>query len=88
MSFVGPRPERPYFVKQLTREIPYYDHRHALKPGLTGWAQLCHHYAASTDDAKRKLEYDLYYLTHCGFFLDFLIILQTVRVVIWPNGVR
>lgn len=88
MSFVGPRPERPYFVKQLTREIPYYDHRHALKPGLTGWAQLCHHYAASIEDAKKKLEYDLYYLTHCGFFLDFLIILQTVRVVIWPNGVR
>ena len=88
MSLVGPRPERPHFVKQLAEEVPFYDHRHALKPGLTGWAQLYHHYAASTDDAKRKLEYDLYYLTHCGFFLDFLIILQTVRVVIWPNGVR
>ncbi len=88
MSFVGPRPERPHFVTQLAREIPYYDHRHALKPGLTGWAQLCHHYAASIEDAKKKLEYDLYYLTHCGFFLDFLIILQTIRVVIWPNGVR
>ena len=88
MSFVGPRPERPHFVKQLSREIPHYDHRHALRPGLTGWAQLCYHYAASVEDAKQKLEYDLYYLTHCGFLLDFLIILQTVRVVIWPSGVR
>lgn len=88
MSFVGPRPERPHFVEQLNRQIPYFEYRHALKPGLAGWAQLYHHYAASVSDTKRKLEYDLYYVTHCGLLLDLLIILQTVRVVFWPNGVR
>ncbi len=88
MSFVGPRPERPHFVKQLAQELPYFDHRHALKPGLAGWAQLYYHYAATVSDTKQKLEYDLYYVTHCGLLLDLLIILQTVRVVIWPNGAR
>lgn len=88
MSFAGPRPERPQFVERFSQEIPYYADRHSIKPGLTGWAQLNHHYGASLEDARSKLEYDLYYMIFCGFFLDILIILQTIRVIIWPNGVR
>jgi sugar transferase (PEP-CTERM system associated) len=88
MSFVGPRPERPFFVEQLAREIPYFNERHVVKPGLTGWAQLNYPYGASVEDARHKLEYDLYYVKNYSLFLDLLIIVQTVRVVLWQDGVR
>jgi len=88
MSFVGPRPERPFFVDQLADEIPYYHERHRVKPGITGWAQLKYIYGASVEGAKQKLQYDLYYVKHYSIILDFLIILQTVRVILWPQGVR
>jgi sugar transferase (PEP-CTERM system associated) len=88
MSFVGPRPERPEFVQELEREIPYYAERHMVKPGLTGWAQINYPYGASIDDARCKLEYDLYYAKNYTPFLDVLILLQTLRVVLWPEGVR
>jgi sugar transferase (PEP-CTERM system associated) len=88
MSFVGPRPERPHFVAQHSGELPFYGDRHSLKPGLTGWAQLNYPYGASPDDARRKLQYDLYYVKFCSFVLDMIIILQTARVIIWPHGKR
>lgn len=88
MSFVGPRPERPEFVQELEREIPYYAERHMVKPGLTGWAQINYPYGASIEDARRKLEYDLYYAKNYTPFLDILILLQTLRVVLWPEGAR
>lgn len=88
MSFVGPRPERPGFVAELERELPYYAERHMVKPGLTGWAQINYPYGASIEDARVKLEYDLYYAKNYSPFLDLLILLQTVRVVLWPEGAR
>jgi len=88
MSFVGPRPERPFFVEQLRRDIPHYDLRHAVKPGITGWAQVNYPYGASVEDAKRKLAYDLYYLKNHDLILDFAILMQTVRVVLFPGGAR
>lgn len=88
MSIVGPRPERPSFVADLERELPYYAERHMVKPGLTGWAQINYPYGASVEDARVKLEYDLYYAKNYSPFLDLLILLQTVRVVLWPEGVR
>lgn len=88
MSFVGPRPERPYFVEQLVSEIPFYHERHYVKPGITGWAQIRYPYGASVEDAKRKLEYDLYYIKNYSLFLDVMIIIQTVRVILFPSGVR
>lgn len=88
MSFVGPRPERPEFVKELEREIPYYSYRHLVKPGLTGWAQVNYPYGASVEDAVHKLEYDLYYIKNASFFLDLQIILRTVRVVLFRYGSR
>ena len=88
MSFVGPRPERPFFVEQLRKEIPHYDLRHAVKPGITGWAQVNYPYGASVDDAKRKLAYDLYYLKNHDLILDLAILMQTVRVVLFPGGAR
>jgi sugar transferase (PEP-CTERM system associated) len=88
MSFVGPRPERPSFVEELERELPYYAERHMVKPGLTGWAQINYPYGASVEDARVKLEYDLYYAKNYSPFLDLLILLQTVRVVLWPEGAR
>ena len=88
MSFVGPRPERSYFVEQLTQKIPYYFERHRVKPGITGWAQLNYSYGASIEDAKEKLKYDLYYIKNCSVFLDLIILMQTARVIVWPNGVR
>ncbi len=88
MSFVGPRPERPSFVEELTRDLPFYAERHMVKPGLTGWAQINYPYGASVEDARAKLEYDLYYAKNYSPFLDLLILLQTVRVVLWPEGVR
>jgi sugar transferase (PEP-CTERM system associated) len=88
MSFVGPRPERPEFVAQLAQSIPYYEHRHAVKPGITGWAQLCYPYGASERDAFEKLQYDLYYVKHHGLILDLLILLQTVEVIVLGKGAR
>lgn len=88
MSFVGPRPERPQFVSDLERELPYYAERHMVKPGITGWAQINYPYGASVEDARHKLEYDLYYAKNYSPFLDLLILLQTLRVVIWPAGAR
>jgi sugar transferase (PEP-CTERM system associated) len=88
MSFVGPRPERPYFVTDLSRIIPYYAERHWVRPGITGWAQINFPYGASTEDAKRKLSFDLYYVKNRSIFLDFLILLQTARVIFWNHGAR
>ena len=82
MSFVGPRPERPSFVAALREEIPYYDERHSVRPGLTGWAQVQYPYGASVDDAYRKLEYDLFYLKNMSLFFDCAIIFQTIRIVL------
>ncbi|MEJ2409734.1 MAG: TIGR03013 family PEP-CTERM/XrtA system glycosyltransferase [Novosphingobium sp.] len=88
MSFVGPRPERPEFVADLEDRLPYYAERHMVKPGITGWAQINYPYGASLEDSRNKLEYDLYYAKNYTPFLDFLIILQTLRVVLWSEGAR
>tara|TARA_R110001599_G_C12225468_1_gene657660 strand:+ start:343 stop:1764 length:1422 start_codon:yes stop_codon:yes gene_type:complete len=88
MSFVGPRPERPEFVKELNEKIPYYDTRHRVKPGLMGWAQLKYPYGASVEDARGKLKYDLYYVKNHSFFMDVLIVIQTVEVVLLGKGVH
>jgi lipopolysaccharide/colanic/teichoic acid biosynthesis glycosyltransferase len=85
MSLVGPRPERPYFVEQLSQIIPFYCERHRVKPGLTGWAQLYYPYGLSEEDAKHKLQYDLYYIKYFSIMRDIVIIIQTIRVVFWPN---
>jgi exopolysaccharide biosynthesis polyprenyl glycosylphosphotransferase len=88
MSFVGPRPERPTFVAELAQQMPYYAERHMVKPGITGWAQINYPYGASMDDARHKLEYDLYYAKNYTPFLDLVILLQTIRVVLFPEGAR
>ena len=88
MSFVGPRPEVPQFVGELEEQLPYYAERHMVKPGITGWAQINYPYGASIEDARHKLEYDLYYAKNYTPFLDLLILLQTLRVVLWPEGAR
>jgi sugar transferase (PEP-CTERM system associated) len=88
MSFVGPRPERPVFVEQLRKEIPYYDERHSVRPGITGWAQVQYGYGASVEDAARKLEYDLFYLKNMSVFFDCAIVLQTVRTVVAGTTAR
>ena len=88
MSFVGPRPERPQFVQQLEEQLPFYAERHMVKPGITGWAQINYPYGASIEDSRHKLEYDLYYAKNYSPFLDLLILLQTLRVVLWPVGAR
>ena len=88
MSFVGPRPERPMFVAELAHKIPLYNERHMVKAGLTGWAQINYPYGASIDDARSKLSYDLYYVKNFSILFDFVILLQTLRVVLWPSGVR
>jgi sugar transferase (PEP-CTERM system associated) len=86
MSFVGPRPERPFFVGQLSREIPFYQQRHAVKPGLTGWAQIKYRYGSSLEDAMEKLRYDLYYIKHLSVVFDLTIVLDTVKVVLFRKG--
>jgi len=88
MSFVGPRPERPEFVDDLEKELPFYAERHMVKPGITGWAQINYPYGASVEDSRHKLEYDLYYAKNYTPFLDLLILLQTLRVVLWNEGAR
>ncbi|MDP5039956.1 MAG: sugar transferase, partial [Paraglaciecola sp.] len=86
MSFIGPRPERPEFVEQLIREIPYYNQRHNVKPGLAGWAQLNYPYGASVEDSMEKLKFDLYYVKHQSLMLDILILIRTVEVVLFGKG--
>lgn len=88
MSFVGPRPERPFFVKELSQNIPFYPLRLTVKPGITGWAQVNHHYGASVEDAVEKLRYDLYYIKNMGPLFDLNIILRTVGVVLFGKGAR
>ena len=88
MSIVGPRPERPEFVEDLQKTIPYYSERHIVKPGITGWAQLRYTYGATEEDAMEKLQYELYYIKNHSLMLDILIILQTVEVVLWSKGAR
>ncbi len=86
MSFVGPRPEREFFIQQLEKEIPYYNLRHTVKPGLTGWAQVMYPYGASVEDAYRKLQYDLYYIKHHDILFDMKVLLKTVTIVIFGKG--
>ncbi|HEX4259556.1 MAG TPA: TIGR03013 family XrtA/PEP-CTERM system glycosyltransferase [Acetobacteraceae bacterium] len=88
MGFVGPRPERPHFVEQLAEAIPFYRHRSAVKPGITGWAQVNFPYGASVEDAREKLSYDLYYVKNRSLFLDLLILISTVRVILFQEGAR
>ncbi len=88
MSLVGPRPERPYFVEQLVEQIPFYGARHSVKPGVTGWAQVRHHYGASVEDSSDKLQYDLYYVKNHTLFFDILVLFYSVRVVLLAQGSR
>jgi len=82
MSFVGPRPEQVSIVEELSAQIPFYRERLLIQPGITGWAQVNYPYGASVEDAARKLEYDLYYMKHMGIFLDFFILLETVKIIL------
>jgi sugar transferase (PEP-CTERM system associated) len=86
MSFIGPRPERPEFVEQLVKEVPYYNQRHNVKPGLAGWAQLNYPYGASVEDSMEKLKFDLYYVKHQSMLLDILILIRTVEIVLFGKG--
>jgi sugar transferase (PEP-CTERM system associated) len=88
MNFVGPRPERPHFIKQLAEEIPYYEQRHLIAPGLTGWAQIKYPYGASIEDARQKLQYDLYYIKNQNLLLDAAILFETVKTIIFSRGAR
>src|SRR5688572_11014253 len=88
MSFVGPRPERPFFVEQLAQEIPFYQQRHSIKPGLTGWAQVKYQYGSSIEDAMEKLRYDLYYIKHLSLALDLSIVFDTVKVIVFGKGAK
>jgi len=88
MSFVGPRPERPEFVAGLAEQIPHYDWRHMVKPGVTGWAQINYPYASTVEDAANKLEYDLFYVKHQNIVLDVLTIIQTAEIILWGRGAR
>ena len=88
MSFVGPRPERPFFVEQLAKEIPFYLQRHAVKPGITGWAQVKYQYGSTVEDAMEKLRYDLYYIKHPSVFFDLTIVLDTVKVILFGKGAK
>jgi exopolysaccharide biosynthesis polyprenyl glycosylphosphotransferase len=88
MGFVGPRPERPEFVQWLTSEIPYYELRHMIRPGITGWAQVRFQYGASLEETKQKLEYDLYYVKHLSVGLDLLIMFETIKTIILRRGAQ
>ncbi len=88
MSFIGPRPERPHFVELLTKNIPYYALRHTVRPGITGWAQVCYPYGASEEDALRKLEYDFYYIKNLSTFMDLLVAFRTIKTIINRRGSR
>jgi lipopolysaccharide/colanic/teichoic acid biosynthesis glycosyltransferase len=86
MSFVGPRPERQVFINDLEKEIPFYNLRHCVQPGLTGWAQVMYPYGASIEDSLRKLEYDLYYMKYQNFIMDIFIFFKTVKIVLLGKG--
>ncbi len=86
MSFIGPRPERPEFVQELEQKIPYYQIRHLIKPGLTGWAQINFPYGASVEDALEKLQYELYYLKNRSLSLDLSIFLKTIKIIVKQEG--
>jgi lipopolysaccharide/colanic/teichoic acid biosynthesis glycosyltransferase len=88
MSLVGPRPERPFFVDKLTRDVPFYAARHSVKPGLTGWAQIRYHYGESVDESVQKLQYDLYYVKNHTLFLDMLVLFETIGVVLTGKGAQ
>ena len=88
MSFVGPRPERPFFVETLKQNIPYYDLRHTVKPGITGWAQISYPYGDSERDAVEKLQYDLYYIKHMSPVFDLQIIFESLKVILFGSGAR
>jgi lipopolysaccharide/colanic/teichoic acid biosynthesis glycosyltransferase len=88
MSLIGPRPERPAFVEQLTRQIPFYGQRHVIKPGVTGWAQVRYTYGASVEDAIEKMQYDLYYVKHMSLVFDLVIALETIKIVVLRRGAR
>ena len=88
MSFVGPRPERPYFCRLLEEKIPFYALRHSVRPGITGWAQIKYQYGASIEEAKTKLEYDLFYIKHLSIFLDFAILFETAKVILLRRGAK
>jgi lipopolysaccharide/colanic/teichoic acid biosynthesis glycosyltransferase len=86
MSLVGPRPERPEFVKRLSQQIPFYEQRHVIRPGLTGWAQVRYSYGASVEDALEKLQYDLFYIKNLSLALDLFIIFSTIKTVVLRRG--
>jgi lipopolysaccharide/colanic/teichoic acid biosynthesis glycosyltransferase len=88
MGFVGPRPERPEFVEWLTREVPYYQLRHIVRPGMTGWAQISYQYGASLEESKEKLKYDLYYIKNVSLAFDLYIIFQTIKIVLFGRGAK
>jgi len=88
MSLVGPRPERKHFTDQLEKEIPFYTQRFNVKPGITGWAQICYDYGATVEDAVEKLNYDLFYIKNMSFALDVVILLKTVKTVLFGKGAR
>jgi lipopolysaccharide/colanic/teichoic acid biosynthesis glycosyltransferase len=88
MSFIGPRPERPHFVSQLAEEVPFYEHRHLVAPGLTGWAQIKYPYGASVEDARQKLQFDLFYIKNQTLALDIIIVFETVKTVLFSRGGR
>ncbi|HEV2829891.1 MAG TPA: TIGR03013 family XrtA/PEP-CTERM system glycosyltransferase [Pyrinomonadaceae bacterium] len=88
MSFVGPRPERPHFVRQLAQEIPYYEQRHLIAPGLTGWAQINYPYGASIEDARQKLQYDLFYIKNHSLLLDGVILFETIKIILFGRGAQ
>ena len=88
MSFVGPRPERPFFVEQFDKEIPYYSQRLSVKPGLTGWAQVCYSYGATAEDAVEKLRLDLYYIKNMSLILDLFILMKTLKIMVLGKGAR
>jgi len=88
MSFVGPRPERPHFVAQLAEEIPFYEQRHLIAPGLTGWAQIKYPYGSSIEDARQKLQYDLFYIKNHGLFLDAIIMFETIKIILFGRGAQ
>ena len=88
MSFIGPRPERPEFIEELQKIVPYYSQRHTVKPGITGWAQVSYGYGASVEDALEKLKYDLFYIKNMSAFMDYMIILKTIKIVLQQSGAR
>ena len=88
MSFVGPRPERPEFIERLKREIPHYEWRQSVRPGITGWAQIRYRYGNSVEDAKEKLRYDLFYIKNISPGLDFLIVFETIKTILLGRGAK